>query len=103
MVIPELISLAGTLLSAVSVIIVAQINKESNEQKKVNDEREERHKKQMLLTMEMIDASIELGDVNAVSLQQGKLNGNVEEARKKAKEARIKYQKFLADVASEVI
>lgn len=103
MVIPELISLAGTLLSAVSVIIVAQINKESNEQKKVNDEREERHKKQMLLTMEMIDASIELGDVNAVSLQQGKLNGNVEEARKKAKEARSKYQKFLADVASEVI
>lgn len=103
MVIPELISLAGTLLSAVSVIIVAQINKESNEQKKVNDEREERHKKQMLLTMEMIDASIELGDVNAVSLQQGKLNGNVEEARRKAKEARNKYQKFLADVASEVI
>ena len=103
MVIPELISLAGTLLSAVSVIIVAQINKESNEQKKVNDEREERHKKQMLLTMEMIDASIELGDVNAASLQQGKLNGNVEEARRKAKEARNKYQKFLADVASEVI
>ena len=56
-----------------------------------------------MLSMQMMEASIELSDVNAVALQNGKLNGNVEEARKKAKEALDDYKTFLREVTSEVI
>lgn len=101
--IPEVISFVGTIFSGLCLVWVAQINKKSDIQKKDSDIREEQHKRQYLLQMEMIEASIELGDINAISLQQGKLNGNVEEARKKAKDAREKYHSFLADIASEVV
>lgn len=100
---PEIISLAGTAFSGVCMIIVAKIQADSNKQRKVDDERDARKRKESRLSMKMMEASIELADVNAVALQHGKLNGNVEEARKKAKDALEEYRAFLADVTSEVI
>lgn len=100
---PEIISVLGTLFSGICMIVVAKIQADSNKQKKVDDERETRRRKESRLSMQMMEASIELADVNAVALQNGKLNGNVEEARKKAKEALDEYRAFLADVTSEVI
>lgn len=100
---PEIISILGTLFSGICMIVVAKIQSDGNKQKKVDDERETRRRKESRLSMQMMEASIELADVNAVALQNGKLNGNVEEARKKAKEALGEYRAFLADVTSEVI
>lgn len=100
---PYLISFLGTTLSAVCTIIVAKIQMDSKSQRKVDDDREERRRKEARLSMQMMEASIELADVNAVALQNGHLNGNVEAARKKAKDALDEYRAFLADVTSEVI
>ena len=100
---PEIISVLGTLFSGICMIVVAKIQADSNKQKKVDDERETRRRKESRLSMQMMEASIELSDVNAVALQNGKLNGNVEQARKKAKDALDEYRAFLADVTSEVI
>ena len=100
---PEILSLIGTLFSGVCMVFVAVIQRSSTKQKKVDDEREARRQKESRLSMQMMEASIELADVNAVALQNGKLNGNVEEARKKAKDALTEYRAFLADVTSEVI
>lgn len=100
---PEIISLAGTVFSGVCMIIVAKVQSDSNKQRKIDDERDARKRKESRLSMKMMEASIELADVNAVALQHGKLNGNVEEARKKARDALEEYRAFLADVTSEVI
>ena len=101
--IPYIISFLGTAFSAICTIIVAKVQLDNNRQRKVDDDREERRQKDSRLTMKMIEASIELADVNAVALQNGKLNGNVEAARKKAKDALEEYRAFQADVMSEVI
>lgn len=103
MMLPAIISLIGTIFSGVCMIVVARINRASTAQKEVDDKREERRQKESRLSMQMMEASIELADVNAIALQNGKLNGNVEEARKKARSALEEYRQFLADVTSEVI
>ena len=100
---PEIISVLGTLFSGICMIVVAKIQADSNRQRKVDDERDARKRKESRLSMQMKEASIELADVNAVALQHGKLNGNVEDARKKARDALDEYRAFLADVTSEVI
>ena len=101
--IPYIISFLGTAFSAVCTVIVAKVQLDNNRQRKVDDDRDARRQKESRLSMRMMEASIELADVNAVALQNGKLNGNVEEARKKAKDALDEYRAFLADVTSEVI
>ena len=100
---PEIISVLGTLFSGICMIVVAKIQADSNRQRKVDDARDARKHKESRLSMQMMEASIELADVNAVALQHGKLNGNVEDARKKARDALDEYRAFLADVTSEVI
>lgn len=100
---PEIISVLGTLFSGICMIVVAKIQADSNRQRKVDDARDARKRKESRLSMQMMEASIELADVNAVALQHGKLNGNVEDARKKARDALDEYRAFLADVTSEVI
>jgi hypothetical protein len=100
---PEIVSVLGMLFSGISMIVVAKIQTDGNKQKKIDDKREERRQKESRLSMQMMEASIELADVNAVALQNGKLNGNVEAARNKAKNALEEYRAFLADVTSEVI
>ena len=83
---PEIISLAGTAFSGICMIIVAKIQADSNKQRKVDDERDARKRKEARLSMKMMESCIELADINAIAIQHGKLNGNVEEARGKAKE-----------------
>lgn len=100
---PEIVSILGTLFSGICMIVVAKIQADSNRQRKVDDARDARKRKESRLSMQMMEASIELADVNAVALQHGKLNGNVEDARKKARDALDEYRAFLADVTSEVI
>lgn len=100
---PYVMSFLGMAFSAICTVVVAKIQIDANKQRKVDDKREERRQKESRLSMQMIYASMELGDVNAVALQNGKLNGNVEEARLKAKQAREEYNQFLVDVTSEVI
>ena len=103
MITPEILSFLGIALSSVCTIMVALIQKASNERKKVDDAREERRQKEMRLSMEMMSAAVELGVINAIALQHGTLNGNVEQAKAKAEESLVKYRSFLADVASEVV
>ena len=100
---PEIISVLGTVFSGICMIVVAKIQADSNKQRKVDDERDARRQKESRLSMRMMEASIELADINAIALQNGRLNGNVEEARQKAKDALGEYRAFLADVTSEVI
>lgn len=100
---PQTMSLLGIAISSLCTILVALIQKNANQRGKLEDEREKRRRKEARLSMELMSASVELADVSAIALQNGKLNGNVEAAREKARRAQESYRQFLADVTSEVL
>ena len=55
------------------------------------------------LSMDMMAANSELCDVICIAVAGGKINGNVERAREKAKEAREAYDAFIREVSAGVI
>ena len=55
------------------------------------------------LSMDMMAANSELCDVICIAVSGGQTNGNVERARKKAREAREAYDAFLRDTAAEAV
>ena len=67
------------------------------------ENREKRREKEALLSMAMMDATMQLSIVSANALTNGHNNGNVEEARKAAQKAREDYERFLREVASQSI
>lgn len=112
-----LISIISIIISSVCTILVAIIENNAKQRRVEDDARHEedlkRHERQeererirakeMRLSMEMQYASIELGILNAEALKGGKMNGNVEEAEEKAKDARDSYLEFLRDYTSQGI
>ena len=53
--------------------------------------------------MDLMIATSEMCDVLCIALQGGKVNGNVEAARRKGTEARAAYRDFLADTAAHQV
>ena len=79
-------------------------SKDELENKEINDwykTRAERRKKESLLSLKMLNATLELSIVCANALAGGHNNGNVEEARIAAKNARDEYEKFVIEMAAE--
>ena len=102
------ITLAGMVLSAVSVIMVAIINKnqreESSSAEKARKRAEERaavREQESRLSMDMMEATSELSDVIAIAVSGGHVNGNVEAARERAKVARENYHNFIHELAAK--
>lgn len=103
----EIISI---IMSSLTMVVVAIINyratvdrKKQEEREKKEDRRAAQREKESRLSMQMMDASIQLSIVSANALTNGKNNGNVEEARKAAEAARIAYIDFLKDVAAHEV
>ena len=51
--------------------------------------------------MDLMEATSELSDVIAIAVSGGHVNGNVEEARERAKKAREAYRNFVRDQAAK--
>lgn len=91
-------------LSAASAIAVAVIGfnvkkneKRDQEQRNLEEQQQEIRRKESRLSLQLLDASIQLGIVCANALSGGHNNGNVEEARIAANKAREEYVKFLME------
>ena len=65
------------------------------------ESREKRREKESLLSMKLMDATLQLSLVSSNALTNGHNNGNVEEARESAKKAREEYEAFLREVAAK--
>lgn len=97
-------AISGATAIAVAIIGIfsareAKKNKELTEQYNL---KLERRKKQDLLILKMLNATLELSIVCANALAGGHNNGNVEESREAAKSAREAYENFMLEVmASE--
>lgn len=91
------------LITAASGIIVALL---SISIKKSNDKSERQAKlrqEESLLSMKMIDASMQLAIVSANALMDYKNNGNVELAYKAANDATAEYQAFMQKVTAHEV
>lgn len=86
-------------ISAVSAIVVAIISGINIRQRQNEDKLAEQRATEARLGMDMQAAGIELSDVIAIAVTGGHTNGNVEEARKKARDAKDKYYAFINSIA----
>lgn len=89
------------IISAISAIIVAYIGSRAKAMEEKAEKREKRREKESLLSMAMMDATMQLSTVNANALLGGHNNGNVEQAKAAAQKARDDYEQFLREVASQ--
>lgn len=96
-----IISGATAVAVAIIGIFAARESKKNKEIAKWYDVRAERRKKESLLSLKMLNATLELSIVCANALAGGHNNGNVEEARIAAKQARDEYEKFVIEMAAE--
>lgn len=90
-------------ISALSAIVVAVIGSVSLKRRKKDEKLADQRSKEFRLGMDMQAACIELSDVIAIAVTGGHTNGNVEEARRKAQEAKRKYYDFINFVAAETL
>lgn len=91
------------LIPAIASIVVVIIEAIAAKDRKKAADRAEVRKRESRLSMDMMFTTSEMCDVLCNALQGGKTNGNVEEARDKAKEARDAYETFLRDQAASKV
>lgn len=91
-------------VSAVAVAIIEAIAAKDRKQTKIQREKQEKRAAQRAeesrLSMQMMDATLQLSIVTANALTGGHNNGNVERARVAAQKAQDEYEKFLQKLAS---
>lgn len=95
--------IATAVISGLALVLVAVINRRTAKTEARSKAHQEQRERESRLSMDMMSASIELGDVTAYALAGGELNGNVEQARQKAKTAQEAYYAFLKDETARAV
>lgn len=85
------------IFSCIGVIVSARTNTKQTENAKKAEQHAKRRERESRLSMDLMHATLELADVTAFAVGGGKVNGNIEEARSKAKTANEAYEAFLRD------
>lgn len=94
------ITFAGIIINALVLVIVALINRNQKTEHSKNEERAKARETESRLSMDLMEATSELSDVIAIAVSGGHVNGNVEQARERAKAARENYRQFVRDQAA---
>lgn len=96
-------TVAAALIGAIATVLVAVIEFRSQRDRKRAEARAERREQESRLSMDLMLATSEMTDVLCIALQGGKINGNVDEARKNGKTAREAYRTFLREQAAHQV
>ena len=96
-------TVAAALIAALASIVVAVIELRASRDRKRTEARADRREEESRLSMDLMLATSEMTDVLCIALQGGTVNGNVEEARKKGKDAREAYRAFLRNQAAHQV
>ena len=99
----ENVTVICALIAAIATIIVATIETGNRKHRKNEQARQDRREKAEYLSMEVQAATLDLAFVTSLAVTGGKINGNVEEAQKKAKEAQENYRKFLREETAHAV
>lgn len=94
---------ASALIAALASIVVAVIELRASRDRKRTEARAERREEESRLSMNLMLSTSEMTDVLCIALQGGQINGNVEEARRKGKDAREAYRDFLRNQAAHQV
>lgn len=90
-------------ITSTAAVIVAVIGAININQRKEEEKRADQRATIARLGMEMQAASIELSDVIAIAVTGGHTNGNVEEARAKARKAKRAYYDYINSIAVDTL
>lgn len=96
-------NVGAALIAALASIVVAVIELRASRDRKRSEARAERREQESRLSMDLMLSTSEMTDVLCIALQGGTVNGNVEEARKKGKDAREAYRVFLRNQAAHQV
>lgn len=91
----ELSGIISTAISTLGAIGIAVVGFHQAKNQKRNDKCEELRAEGTLLQMELSHANLQLSKVTAKAVRNQKLNGDVEDAEKKVKDAEEKYVKHM--------
>ena len=84
-----------TIITAISLIVVAMIGENVKKANDKADHRGELRREESLLSLRMMDATLQLSVVSANALTNGHNNGNVETSRKAAEQVSRDYADFM--------
>lgn len=90
-------------IAAVSGIAVAVIGRNTTKQNKRAEEHAEARQRESLLSLQMMDATLQLSVVTSNALTGGHNNGNVERAREAAQKVGDAYTKFMQEITAHEV
>ena len=93
----------GLVTGALSTIAVAFIGVNVQRSNKKADKRATLREKESLLSLRMMDATLQLSVVTSNALTGGHNNGNVERARETAQRVASEYEEFMRSVTAHEV
>ena len=72
--------------------------KKAEEEQKKREEAEQRREEYLVILVQMVGASIALGEANSIALKNGKCNGETKKALEYASQVKHTHKDFLTDV-----
>ena len=98
-----LIAAAATIIVALIELRAGRDRTRAKQDREQAEARAQRREQESRLSMDLMLSTSEMTDVLCIALQGGTVNGNVEEARKKGKDAREAYRAFLRNQAAHQV
>ena len=97
-----MINIICAVIAMMSAVACAFIGAYANRAQKKSERRAELRQKENLLSLRMMDATMQLASIIAIKLLEGDahLNGNVEAAKNAAIKAAEEYQEFMRGVTA---
>ena len=90
-------------IAAASSIVVAVIGVKVNRFNRKAERRAELRRRESLLSLRMMDATLQLSIVTSNALTGGHNNGNVERARQAAQTVAEEYENFMREVTAHEV
>ena len=95
-----MVNIVCAVIAGVCTVLCAIIGAVANKNQKKSERRAQLRQKEPLLSLRMMDATLQLSTVTANALTGGHNNGNVEQAREAAQAVSEEYQEFMRSITA---
>jgi len=95
-----MVNIICAVIAGVCTVLCAIIGAVANKNQKKSERRAQLRQKESLLSLRMMDATLQLSTVTANALTGGHNNGNVEQAREAAQAVSEEYQEFMRSITA---
>ena len=95
-----MVNIICAVIAGVCTVLCAIIGAVANKNQKKSERRAQLRQKESLLSLRMMDATLQLSVVTSNALTGGHNNGNVETAREAATKVSEEYQEFMRGITA---